>query len=152
MQTTNSNIWNHLIACKPMNSNSFKNSVTYKFFINISYIFNIYLYKQNLILNDWKEMICHKTQPNQTKPKVIELFYSIHQFQRTQWLYQSNWLGLKNTQTVSLQRSKNPPMSVLIMTQNCIWWWGSSLGALGNMKYLFIAITPRSTLTWSGST
>ena len=34
-----------------------------------------------------------------------------------------------------------------------IWWWGSSdAGALGNAEYLFIAIAPRSTLAWCGST
>ena len=34
-----------------------------------------------------------------------------------------------------------------------IWWWGfSNAGALGNAEYLFIAIAPRFTLFWSGST
>ena len=34
-----------------------------------------------------------------------------------------------------------------------IYWWGSSdAGALGNVMYLFIAITPRTTLARSGST
>ena len=34
-----------------------------------------------------------------------------------------------------------------------IWWWGSSNAwALGNAQYPFIAITPKSTLAWSGST
>ena len=33
-----------------------------------------------------------------------------------------------------------------------IWWWGSSPGALGNVEYTFIAITPRSTLTRNGCT
>ena len=32
-----------------------------------------------------------------------------------------------------------------------IWWWGSSSGALESMEYLFITITPRSTLTQIGS-
>ena len=32
-----------------------------------------------------------------------------------------------------------------------MWWWGSNLEALGNVKYSFITITPRSTLTQSGS-
>ena len=40
----------------------------------------------------------------------------------------------------------------LCMTLNCIWWWGSSSADLGSVLYLFIEITPRSTLTWSGST
>ena len=38
------------------------------------------------------------------------------------------------------------------MTLNCIWYWGSYSGALGNVEYHFIAITPRSTLTRSGRT
>ena len=34
-----------------------------------------------------------------------------------------------------------------------IWWWGSSdAGAWGNAEYPFIAIAPRSTLPWNGST
>ena len=33
-----------------------------------------------------------------------------------------------------------------------IWCWGFSSGASGNVKYTFIAITPKSTLTPSGST
>ena len=37
--------------------------------------------------------------------------------------------------------------SVLSMTLNCIWWFGSSSGALGSVEYIFISITPRPTLT-----
>ena len=40
----------------------------------------------------------------------------------------------------------------LDMTLNCILCWGSSSRALENVKYTNIAITPRSTLTQSGST
>ena len=35
---------------------------------------------------------------------------------------------------------------------NCIWWWGSSSVDLGSVEYLLITITPKSTLSWSGST
>ena len=31
-------------------------------------------------------------------------------------------------------------MNVLYMTLNSIWWWGSSLGDLRNVKYPFIAV------------
>ena len=33
-----------------------------------------------------------------------------------------------------------------------IWWQGFNLRDIGNVEYLFIAIAPRSTLTWTGST
>ena len=52
-----------------------------------------------------------------------------------------------------LCRGANPcPMSLLIWCKT-IWWWGSSnAGVLGNTKYPFIVIAPRSTLALSGST
>ena len=57
--------------------------------------------------------------------------------------------GLVNS--TSLRRGKKT--SVLDMT---IWWQGHSPWTLENIEYLFIAITPRSTLdrsgyTWKGS-
>ena len=52
-----------------------------------------------------------------------------------------------------LHLCRSPPTSKCpIITLNCIWCWGSSPEALSNEEYLFIAITPGSTLTWSGST
>ena len=42
--------------------------------------------------------------------------------------------------------------SVLGMTLNFIWWWGSNFQTPGNIKYPLIAITLRSTLTRSGCT
>ena len=52
----------------------------------------------------------------------------------------------ENTPTAPLQRGNPHLTSVLDMTLNCIWWWSSIPGALGNVEYLFIAITPRYTL------
>ena len=40
-------------------------------------------------------------------------------------------------------------MSVLITTLNCIRWWDSCSGDLRSVESFFIAITPKSTLTWS---
>ena len=51
VQTINSNIQRHLIECKQMNSGLFKN-VTNKLFVYRSYIFKIYMYKQDLALNN----------------------------------------------------------------------------------------------------
>ena len=42
--------------------------------------------------------------------------------------------------------------NVLLMTLNCIQWWGSSSGDLGSVEYFFISITPKSMLTQSNST
>ena len=64
---------------------------------------------------------------------------------------QPNRLGLYYLPTASFQRGKTTT-SVLDMTQNRIWWWGSSPGALRKREYLFIAIAPRFTLTQNGST
>ena len=51
-----------------------------------------------------------------------------------------------------LQRGRIPPRKIKrhsLYETNCIWWWGSSWGDLGYIKYFFIAITPRYTLTRS---
>ena len=40
----------------------FKNNVTNKLFIYKSYVFYIYMYKQDLALNNQQVLICHKTQ------------------------------------------------------------------------------------------
>ena len=58
--------------------------------------------------------------------------------------------GLKYADCVPIQRGKTTlPRSVLGMTKNCIWWWGSSFGTL---ECFNTAITLRSTLTQNGST
>ena len=57
-----------------------------------------------------------------------------------------------NTLTVSLKRDEFPaPSWVLSITLNCIWWCGSSSGNLESVDSSFIVITPRFTLSWSGS-
>ena len=50
-------------------------------------------------------------------------------------LYRPSRLGLQNIPTKPLQRRKTTPASILM--------W--------NAVYLFISLTPRSTLAWSGS-
>ena len=56
-------------------------------------------------------------------------------FHKKMW---PSWLGLWNTPTASLQKSKTPP--------------NNNAGPLENVEYPFIAIAPRSTLAKSGST
>ena len=50
-------------------------------------------------------------------------------------------------------RSKTHPLKrgVLSMRINCIWWCSSSSRDLRSVECPFYSITPRSTLTWSGS-
>ena len=45
-----------------MSFGSFRNDVIYKLFTYKSYIFSIYMYKQDLALNSPQGLICHKTQ------------------------------------------------------------------------------------------
>ena len=45
-----------------------------------------------------------------------------------------------------------PQRGVQSITLNRIWWWGTSFEDLGSVKYLFMAITPRSTWNRSGDT
>ena len=53
------NSGDHLAVCKQIRSDSFKNNVAYKLFVYRSYIY-IYIYKQNLELNNLQRLICHK--------------------------------------------------------------------------------------------
>ena len=54
---------------------------------------------------------------------------------------------------LQLCRGGRLPKRVSWIWHQTIWWWGSSnTGALKNAEYPFIAIAPRSTLTWRGST
>ena len=54
--------------------------------------------------------------------------------------------------TTPLQRGKTPPNEYPDIWHYRIWWWGSSnAGALGNAKYSFIVIAPRSYLARSCS-
>ena len=48
----NSNTRNHITVCKQKISDSFKNNVTYRQFPYKSHIFNIYMYKEDLALNN----------------------------------------------------------------------------------------------------
>ena len=41
--------------------------------VNKLYIFMIYMYKEDLALNNLQCLICHKTKPNQTKPNICFL-------------------------------------------------------------------------------
>ena len=51
-----------------------------------------------------------------------------------------------NMSKLTLQWDKPLPISVLDMTLNCVWWWGSTPGALKNVEHFFMCIINRSTL------
>ena len=70
----------------------------------------------------------------------LETLQKPHMYLLKRW---PSRLGLQNTPTASLQRGNTLPTSVVDMTLNKL---------MGNAKYPFIAIVPRSTLAWSGST
>ena len=55
------NTWNNLTVSEKMNSGSFKR-VIYKMCLQITYIYLIYMYKEDLALNNLQWLICHKTQ------------------------------------------------------------------------------------------
>ena len=56
-----SNTWNHLTVCKKKTLVNLRMSSKNVF---INYIYLIYVYKQDLALNNLQWLICHKTQPN----------------------------------------------------------------------------------------
>ena len=65
-----SNTWNHLTELKKKSSGSFKKlspKCVYK-----SYIYSILMYKEDLRLNNLQWLMCHKTQPNQIKQRIIK--------------------------------------------------------------------------------
>ena len=72
------------------------------------------------------------------------------------------WLSLTHTYILGNKRKRKNVDYIFIHQRcylsrlynnrilKCIWLWGSSTGTLKNMKYPFIAITSRSTLTLDG--
>ena len=125
------------------------------------------MYKEDLILNNLQWLICHKTKPNQTKPKTKgqimiipgEMFaYSFDKFIGIMWChFQESFEKELSCDHILLQgleydsihcrevRSPTQQQGVLDITQMCSWCLGSSSGNLGSEEYPFIVITPRST-------
>ena len=58
-----SNTWSYLTVCEKISPGSFKKCYLQNVFINP--IYSIYVYKEDLALNNLHWLICHKTQPNQ---------------------------------------------------------------------------------------
>ena len=64
----------------------------------------------------------------------------------------SQLIGFFLTDRLHLKMCKSPHSWVSWIWSKSLWWWGWSPEALNNIKYTYIAITPRFTLTQSGST
>ena len=58
---------------------------------------------------------------------------------------------LERTNCIQSRGRTPPPICVLDMTLNFIWWWSSSSRDLGSVKHFFIAFILWSNLTWNGS-
>ena len=89
------------------------------------------------------------------KLKLMPLIYDIEQvcFYCLKLSLQRLYLCLSFPTVVGVDcksvRSPHPNRGILNMTLNCIWWWDFSSEDLESVKFLFIAITPRSTLAQS---
>ena len=75
----------------------------------------MYMYKEDLVVNNLQRLICHKSKANETLsntwPKhVLPLWVRLY---------------------------------LRIMAWNLIWWWGFGSGALMSVEYSFIAIFPQ---------
>ena len=66
LQQLHNNTWNNLTVCKKLAQNRLK--YYQKMCLQIIYI--IYMYKQDLALNNWQWLIFHKIKQNQTKPII----------------------------------------------------------------------------------
>ena len=161
-----------------MSSGLFKVSPTNYLFTNHIYLIYIYMYEEDLTFNKLKELMCYKNQPIKFElDKSWVYFKNQHVFDSwththtcikkckcnvhfsanecdTSWLFpllvelRICWLY---PPCRGVRLSLPSKRSVLGMTMNCIWSWGSSSGILGCVEYLFTALTPRSTLIQCGS-
>ena len=52
------NTWNHLTVCKKKNELKFVEKC-YQQNVFTNHIFNIHMYKEDLVLNNLQELICH---------------------------------------------------------------------------------------------
>ena len=66
--------------------------------LQIIYIEYIYMYKQDLALNNLQWLICHKTQPNQTKPNHL---FNIYIYKEDLTLNNLQWLICHKTQPIN---------------------------------------------------
>ena len=82
-----SNVWNHLSVYKKRRTLSIK--CVYK-----SYIYSIYMYKEDLAVNNLQWLICHKTKPNQA---IYIQYICIKRI--WQWITYNGWYAIKPNQT-----------------------------------------------------
>ena len=95
----------------------------------------------------------------QTQSVAVMIFFvSLVFFQNILFYYgiSTSLLSLSTLSAAALQYADStgvrPYLQVsCVYTLNCIWWWGSSAAALGNMEYSFMVITPRPALSLRNS-
>ena len=99
----------------------------------------------------WKKASKIK-QPTPKTCVIIIIILSLRNSDRKKVKESNNWnWNLYHLHGVGWVRPPSDKRNVLNMTPKCIWWWGSSYGAQRKVKYPFIVITPRSTLSQIGS-
>ena len=106
-----------------------------------NHIHSIYMYKQDLALNNLQWLICHKTQPNQIKPNINLLcFYFPHYLTAlVVVLKYADYTPCRKVRPLPNQKSSS------VLSTDCIWWWGSRTDALESVQYSLIALTPKFT-------
>ena len=87
------------------------------------------------------KLFCISDRGLQDKKRILDLFIPLRQVNPAR-----NMLSV-----TSYRGIKAPPLTktkvVLGMTQNWIWWWGSTSRDLESVQYSFIAFNPSSILT-----
>ena len=71
------NTWNHLTVCKKKKNELrlVKNHNQENVYTN--HIYLIYMYNEDLALNNLQWLICHKTKPNETKSYIFDIYIYI---------------------------------------------------------------------------
>ena len=96
----------------------------------------------------WYQLFSNTQNFTHIKPERKTKKKSILKIQLIMWVrLRISWLY----SCTSIRRT-HPVLGILGLTLNSIRWWGFSSVFTEFEECLFIAITPKSTLTWSGST
>ena len=104
-------------------------------------------YCVTIVCMEGKSETEHNESLNKFKKSLLFVFFIVESSWRWHDFSQNNFCLTVFEIHLFLQ-----PFHILRLTLNCIQWWGSSSRTQRSDEYFFIAITPKSTLIWSGST